>query len=244
MKHQPQKPTITQENGPLGGHIETHPAFACVDITRWQGEKDRMFGSDLNHSHGVRLKISRATKRRTLSNDWIFADKKIIEVDITHDQWVRIISSSAGGATPVTLMWTESDGRIPGIAPPDVAGREQYRDELAESVRERLAVLDSLGDRINELLAAGKANKGDLAGLRKMLDSVNGIPGVASFVMHQFLEVAEKVATEVKTEVDAYVDQVARKLGLESIAQLPRMDAASADGLLNPPGGDSQNLNT
>ena len=72
---------------------------------------------------------------RGLHEGNIYGNKPIAEVEMSYSQFAEaIISMNMGSGIPVTIRWTEKDGKIP---PCDfVNKREQFADEFKEKKRE------------------------------------------------------------------------------------------------------------
>lgn len=79
------EPTITQDDGPRGGHTVRHPAFASIRASRVSGGAN-LYDSDFQHQHYVTVSIMRSELHRTLSNDWHHGREELIEVAMSESQ--------------------------------------------------------------------------------------------------------------------------------------------------------------
>lgn len=235
MSRRLQMPDVKPNDGRhVGDTVATHPAFGLVTVHQWHGGgQSRLFGSDLGHHVGITLKFSAAEQHRGLSNDWNFARETLLEVEMSEAQWARFVASSGnGGGVPVTIR-ERRDGPmmdVPGIAAPEASKRELHGEEMARGLRERLAALKAITDRLGEMLNAPAAmSKKELRGLHSELARhVQQAPGSVQFVYDQFARATEQVAEDAKVEVEAHVMGVATRLGLENLRELaPKLTGAT-----------------
>ena len=206
---------------------ETHPAFGLCVVSHWHANPGvRLFGSDLVHGSGITLKFQSAIKDRGLSNDWHHGREYLLQVDMSHSQWSRLVSASGqGDGVPVTVNAMRTGPLVinPGIAEPEATRREQHGEEMAANLRAKLEAMHAQVDLLGAMLD-GSISKRELRELHKnMLHHVSGLPGTVRFIFDQFAEATEKVAEDAKAEVEAHVMGVAQHLGLQSLADLPRL---------------------
>ena len=180
---------------------ETHPAFGLCVVSHWTANPGvRLFGSDLVHGSGITLKFQTAIKHRGLSNDWHHSREFLLQVDMSHSQWARLVSASGqGDGVPVTVNAMRTGPLVinPGIAAPEATRREQHGEEMAANLCQRLEDMHAPVDRLGAMLDSG-ISKRELRELHKgMLHHVSGLPGT--------------------------VMGVAQHLGLQSLADLPRL---------------------
>ena len=102
---------------------------------------------------------------RGLNRDWIHGDKVIAEVEMSYSQFAEAITSmNIGTGVPVTVQWTEKDGKIP---PCDfVSKREQFEDEFKTQRKNATRVSEELIQEVTELFnqkgTLKKADKEDI----------------------------------------------------------------------------------
>lgn len=197
------------QSSDLGDSVTTHPAFAAVSITKPSGQY-RFFGSDVQHSGGVSLKIARAEMHRNLANDYVYETDQLIEVVMSEAQWARLIASAGMGlSVPVTLSRVRDGEKlvgIPEIAPPTATRAELFGEELRRATAARIASVSAALEELRSHIEGGKLSKVELRRLVSgAAHNVSSLPGTAKFVMDQFVEHVEDVATATKTDVDAYV---------------------------------------
>lgn len=93
---------------------ESHESFGMMGFSRVQcgGDGAALHGSDLKHNTLIRMTLSHGSKKRGLSNDWYHAEGRIAEVEMSQNQFSEMITSmNMGDGIPVTLNFTEKDGR-------------------------------------------------------------------------------------------------------------------------------------
>ena len=75
------------------------------------------YGSDVKVNNWIQLKVSTSEKRRNLSNDWYFADKTILEIRLSPNQFSELLTTmNVGEGVPATLVYHNgslvTNGRI------------------------------------------------------------------------------------------------------------------------------------
>jgi hypothetical protein len=215
MARNEETPTVEYGEHP-GGGVETvtrHPAFAQIGASRVSGGA-RLYGSDFEHQNYVRVRIAASEMHRSLSNDWPYARRDYIEVDLSEAQWATFVSSmNVGSGVQCTLRYKDGEA-IPGIAPPTEDPHKKYEVEAREKLTRALSQLDQLTVDI----AALKISEKQKAALKGRVDSahqhlVSNIP----FVLKQFAEHMETTVEKAKIEVNAYVTSAVMRAGIKAL---------------------------
>src|SRR5690348_14260776 len=95
-----------------------HPSYGVCLAHRVSGGRDVLFGSNIRHSHTVRLTISRASKDWHLHEDWIHQEKELIEVEFSPVQWAELITNmNVCPGAPCTIRFIKGEGEVE--PPPD-----------------------------------------------------------------------------------------------------------------------------
>lgn len=234
-------PTATPvESGPWKGSTEfNHPAFGQVTLTRWQsgGRGHRLFGSDLSHSSGITIKVSRAELRRALSTDGIHATEPVVEFSMSESQWSRMVSAiGLGSGVPVTLRHYRSGEFVeaPLIAAPELSRKELHAHEMRERLLEALQTANEQIDRMRTMIDEGKLSKKDLRELHATLShAVGRIPGNVAFAFDTFTEALEQVVGDAKSEFEAHIGAFSMRLGMEHLRDTaPRLEGAEPRNLI------------
>lgn len=217
MAREVQQPT-RDERG-----MEEHPAWALIGASRVQSTGTALFDSDVKHQHYVVVTLRRAVRDRDLHRDRIFTKSRqsvIAEVAMSEAQWASFVSSmNAGDGVPCTIQY-EGGELTPGVP---------FEPRLQESFAEvRDAATKAIGD-VREAFEAYKAHKtvGNLRHLQAMIDNM---PSNVEFAAKSLSEHAENVVQRAKFDVEAYVTDRARQLGLDpaELGGLPEL--AAGDG--------------
>lgn len=203
-----------------------HPAFGMVTVTQWHsgGDGARLFGSDLTHHTGITLHFNAAHAVRGLSSDRHSHDETLLEVNMSMSQWARLVSSIGNGnGVPVTVTMRR-DGKLrpcPQIAAPEASKKEIHGEEMATALRKRLEAMSKRVAQLGDMIASGKVTKPDLRAIHEELARhCEQLPGTVQFIHERFAEATEHVADDAKTEVEAFVDGVVRRLGVQSLHDL------------------------
>ncbi len=223
------------ESGPWKGSTEfNHPAFGQVTVTRWQsgGRGHRLFGSDLSHSSGITIKVSRAELRRGLSTDWIHATEPVVEFSMSESQWSRMVSAiGVGSGVPVTLRNYRAGEFVdaPLIAAPELSRKELHAHEMRERLVEALRTASEQIDRMGTMIDEGKLSKKELRELHATLSrAVGQMPGNVAFAFDTFTEAIEQVVEDAKSEVEAHIGALAMRVGMEHLRDAaPRLEGSA-----------------
>lgn len=195
-----------------------HPAFGVIKVTHPSGPQT-LFGSDLVHHESICIEISTAHIDRSLSRDWIHADRRVVEFRMSLAQWAHFVASQGDGTgTPITFDCKPADLRwetVPGIELVSNSA-QNHRKDLENHVRNAVAAYKDAVDDIQRLIDAGKANKGELRDLHARLSVLTSrLAGTAGFVMESFHKSMEETVQAAKIEVESHADHVIHRLGLD-----------------------------
>lgn len=192
----------------------SHPAFANVQANRVHGGVQMLYASDFAHHDHIRLRISRATYRRSLNQDWHHGSLvDYIEVAMSEAQWATFVSTlNSGSGTPCTLI-TKDGVRVPDLPPPTKV-EDLFRAEMGSKLTETLQRLDAALAAIDAEKLTGAAKerlRTPLEGVRQEL--VANLP----FVVQQFGEHMETRVETAKVEIEAHIEGAIRQRGLDAL---------------------------
>lgn len=210
--------TTVQGAGQMGETKTTHPSFAQVYVGRVSGHQN-LYGSDFTHNGYITLTIQGSELRRSLSRDWHFASKPIIEIALSEAQWASLVSSfNIGSGVPCTLQYTREDGLIPRLPAPK-SRVDQFAGEMKEDFEEALASLDELLKAIDEGTTGMSKKKADT--VREYVTTARAkLTGSAPFVAEQFGEHMENEMGRARTEIHGYATSLFVRAGIERIANM------------------------
>ncbi len=184
---------------------EEHPAFGMIGASRVSGHAV-LFDSDVEHQHFVILRIGRATRKRDLHRDWIHSGNRadIVEVAMSEAQWASMISSMNTSGVPCTIRRTEKDGDVPGL---DFESRlDLTHKEVAARTQEALAEVLEAFEAVKE--------KPTKANIRQLEIRMGNLPANMRFAATSLTEHAETVVQKTRADVEAFVINKARQVGL------------------------------
>lgn len=189
---------------------ERHPAYVLLGASRVSSSPPghALFDSDIRHQHYVVVRLKRASRKRDLGHDWTRGCDLLFEVAMSEAQWASFVSSmNTGDGVPATLEWdaTQDDPQVP---------RVPYAPRLAESMEEVHAAAENALADIREAFEAYKAHP-TKAGLRDLEIRLQNATPNMDFAAKSLSEHAENVVTRARADIEAYVVQKAKHLGIE-----------------------------
>lgn len=221
-----EQPTEAPSSGE--GVTLNHPAFGQISACRRSG-RAILYGSDFIHNDVVAITIFASQLNRNHSKDWPFAEKELIEVELSEAQWATFVSSlNIHGGVQCTIRHKDCVS-LPGLPVP-TDRHEQCIGEAREKINSSLIELKNLQIKIGELKISQKQKDELLSSVRK---SRMEIEQNAPFVIQSFGEHMETVTEKAKIEVNAYATGAIMRAGLAAmkspLLELGEGRAASAE---------------
>ncbi len=193
-------------------HI-THESYGQIRVVKFTGNGCEFFGSDIVHSGGITLEISRCSVDEKYNSKFFHEEEELIRVQMSNSQYVDMITSAMNTqGVPCTLIRTENR-RVPQIS-----HVEDKVEKFKRSMQDTQATYRKQIDSIIEKLSTGTLGKrkvAELTGDLKLLQS--HIKSNTPFVMDCFEEQMESTITEAKQSVSLYVDSKVQALGIEHL---------------------------
>lgn len=174
-------------------------------FSRRTGGATPLFGSSIEHRDTIAMTLYHADITRGLHSDSIYGNKPIAEVEMSYSQFAEAITSmNMGSGVPVTIRWTEKDGRIPECD--FVSKREQFADEFKEQVNKTMDDSQNLIKEVAELFNQKKTlTKADKETVMAKLSKLSQNIGCnMDFIADQFNEQMDKTVMEAKGEIEAF----------------------------------------
>lgn len=202
-----------------GDEIHTHPAFGCVEIHHPRGDIGPMFMTDVDHKECITLTIKTAKLNRMLNRDWVFSDQNLIEIELTHSQFVAMVTSHSGQSTPVTIRSIGIES-MPGIVKqkPKI---DIHKEEIRKAVEDQMSPIMNQIDELEKLANEGSISKKELKSrIFTIKCHLKNVPANAEYTMKCAVEHIEDVAAAAKVDVEAYVDSAVKRVGLESLQDM------------------------
>jgi len=196
-----------------------HESFAMLGITRSScGFSQNLFGSSIQHSHTIKLKIAPAKIDRMLNRDWFHANtKSYIEVEMSYSQFAEAITSmNVGDGVPVTLR--RLDGRMIEDCP-QFDKRQEFEKEFEKEMQKIGKSLRVLTEQAEALLSEKKPpTKADKETILKGIKMVRQeIESNVPFIQSSFNEQMDKTVLEAKGEFEGFVMHKVISTGLEGL---------------------------
>lgn len=184
---------------------ESHPSFAVAVVTRTSSSPGApMFQSDLLHREYITLRIETATRSRDLNHDWVHPRQGLIEVRMSLSQWGALVSSMGiGSGVPVTLVRTETGGRIP-----DPPYEPRMRENLVEVDGAVEKLLSEAQDSLNALEEAIEEKRGVKAireAIRMHSSKLRNARANAHYAVKTLTDAAEKVVSNARADIESSI---------------------------------------
>ena len=197
---------------------EQHPAYGMLAFHRVSGGDPNLFGSSVKHNNKIQLTLKEGYVIRELNNDWYNGGKTLFEVEMSYTQFAELISAmNIGDGIPVTIRYTTQKGRIEGIQ--TVNRRTQFMNEFEEKNGQSAEDVQNIINKLKTIFAEkrpirAKEREEILSTLRSLSMAVESHN---SFMISQFDEAMEKICTEAKGEVEAFIQNKMHSLALAAL---------------------------
>lgn len=200
---------------------DRHESYGMVGISRVSSSGTHLFGSIARHRSFITLTVKRASRRRSLANDWYSAESlPLIEIEMSHTQFGELITSPGmGDGVPCTIRAV--GGKMMEECPAPENIESKFADDLKETTKETVAELKALRAQLNESLLPGnkplgKAEQRELLG--KIESAIASIEDSIPFIEKSFGEEMEDQLNRAFGEVEAYAAHMIHNTGLKAIA--------------------------
>jgi hypothetical protein len=201
---------------------ETHPSWVTVQFNRVSGQRT-FFGSAIESTSWITLNVSVARRGCGFGQDRIMGEMRgdLIEVALSPAQFAELLTTmNVGTGVPGTM--TRFDGKK--IEDYEEKNHEATRvkeffkervmeksEEIDKSIKE---ILNMLTDKKKNLTAANWENIWNLLDMIRR-EYKSNIP----FYISQFEESSQKIVTQAKAEVDAFVMNAVVNTGIAALKE-------------------------
>ena len=208
-----------------------HSSFGNLSISRSFGGQRHLYGSSIEHSNFITLKISHCELHRELKHDWYHATAPIVEVTMSQAQFAEAITSlNMGDGVPVTINYTEKDG-MAEITPFESkydTFKEEFSYHIDEINKETKNIRNDIAKIFEEKKSIGKADRAEI--LSKLDMIIQEMGSNTKFIQKQFHEQMDKTVVEAKAEIEAFTQNKLTSIGLDAIQNAPNVQLiASGD---------------
>ena len=202
------------------GTKTSHPSYGTLAFSRRTGGATPLFGSSIEHRDTIAMTLYHANVTRGLHEDHVYGNKAIAEVEMSYSQFAEAITSmNMGSGVPVTIRWTEKDGKIP---PCDfVSKREQFADEFKEkrkrATNESQQIIKDVAKMFEQKKNLTKADRQEI--LSKLSKLSMDIGCNMDFIADQFNEQMDKTVMEAKGEIEAFMQNKVNSIASAALVE-------------------------
>lgn len=189
-----------------------HESYGLISISRYNGNNQQFFGSDLYHKGGIIIRISNASVKHKYNSEWYSNNETLLEVRMSSNQYVDAITSGMNTqGVPCTIQ------RIGNKRVSQINHVTDKREEFQNSMKEtQQAYINQINDLINKL--DGNIDKKKAEEIKHDLQTLKmHISGNTNFVMDCFNENMEKTVSEAKHSISNYIEHKVHSLGIEGM---------------------------
>jgi hypothetical protein len=205
-------------------HISKHPSYGLVGITRRHGQGGSpLFGSSILHNDTITLQISAASVDRNLHHEWFHADKELIQIEMSSNQFAEFITTANhGSGVPCTIRHID---RHSMPEPPYVNKKDVFSREFKNKMKNLSTKVKSNLDIAKDILKKPNIGKGDREELARLFEVfVTEVSSNIPFVEQQFVEQMDKTITESKAEIESFVTRRITEEGRKVLFNNPNGD--------------------
>ena len=199
---------------------DTHPSFGTISLhTIRAAPPVRLFQSDLAHPTAICLTIHEASRHRNLSQDWVHGGNAIVEVWMSHAQFAEAITTpNHGSGIPCTIKARTDMGSAIPDPPYRASERTRVQDEFANSL---VDVQDKLNETLAALDAMLSAKTPSKSAIREVAETLRRatqhFAANSTFKLDQFHRAADQTVSEMKAEVEAFIESKVRATGIAAL---------------------------
>lgn len=199
--------------------VETHPSFGMIQFSRITGGTEHnFFGSSLRPNQWIRLRIAQGERVHDLGQDWYRGHgKQHIEVDLTAAQFADLLTTmNVGDGVPCTIAYL--GGQSVEQAPFEKPVTARIHGEFKDRMRAIGEDYEKGRERVAEILQKPKIGKADREEIEGVLEALyRRLIGDSPFYLSQFEEGADKIVSQAKAEVDAFVTGMVQRTGMKAL---------------------------
>jgi len=199
---------------------EKHESYGVVRFSRCSGQP-RLFKSDIQGGNFITLEISSAIVDHHLSRDWVHEDKKLIEVYLSPSQFSELLTTmNYGSGVPCTIRYLNgrATDTIPNRDSEEKIISDNFKSKMSELSKKMKSDVTDIENLLNSGKTLNKKDKEDL--LWKYKKIVQEVESNMPFVLDQFQESVEKTVIQAKAEIEAQINNVIHRTGLDSLKSL------------------------
>lgn len=190
-----------------------HPSYGKISISRFSSNRVEFFNSDLYHSGGINLTISKGSVERRHGSEHVYSEEDLIQVRMSNSQFIDAITSGMNtDGVPCTIERVLGEN-IPSdqfVQP----SKDKFRGDMKDVYSGLLAKIKSIETKLSQpTLGKRKIEeiKGEVDTLKRHLVSNT------NFTMKTFEESMERSVQEAKQSIANYIDHKTHTLGVQAL---------------------------
>ena len=189
--------------------MDNHPSYGNISLFRKNSNHNiSLFGSAARHNTTVVIKISTANLQRRIHSNTYYADKNLVELELSLAQFSQfIMSTGQGEGTPCTLRYIggETIEECPRYEP-----REVYESEIAKSLQELKDLSATLESLTKTLLEKPRLTVDEKQQLKRAVGAISStVNSNLEFIMESFQEEMDDAVAAAKIEVENFRESLA-----------------------------------
>lgn len=179
-----------------------------------------LFGSKVKHNEVIQVTLTRGEESRALASDYHFGGSELIaQVHMSPLQFADFISTpNRGSGIPCTIEYERTGKMRKNERPEFVSEGERMEDDFKQDLLGLKKQMASIQRKAEELAEGHKFNKTER---REMAEALRRAHAVLTdhlpFMLDRFVDSMDRVSTEAKKGVDAYIDRRINDHGLEAL---------------------------
>lgn len=196
---------------------EAHESYGLVSFSRITGSFRNLFGTNVDSSNAIKLRIKKCSVNHHLGSDWHRDDGDLIEVTLSPNQFSELLTTmNQGSGVPCTI--NNIAGKRIDIPPKRESTPEKVRFEFQDQVNEIKTEMSDQKSRLDAILNKKSISKSDREDIRKIIERNHmQVTSNLPFYLKQFNKATNKIVDEAKSVVDSFVTSVIAKAGIKSI---------------------------
>lgn len=200
----------TPSSFPGRDNVETerHPSWVLVGVSKISG-RTRLFESELEHQHYIRLRVETAERERDLHRSWLSSDKTILEIDMSLSQWGAIVSSpNQGTGNPATLVRFHHPEGLPEGPTPEAEHESQLArsfQEVKESGHRMLEYVREAQEAVQEAFDNNLGKKVMRERLNRLQSMVQNAPNNMEFAAKSLTEHIDNTVSKARADIETMV---------------------------------------
>jgi len=204
-----------------GEQLPEHESHGLIGISRIQG-RTPLFGSPVAPYNFIELRIHEGQRHHGLGGDRFHDGKIVCTLRMSETQFAQMITTpNQGTGVPCTLQYRHTEGFKKLDDPPaEESEAGVTRRQFEEDVADTLATMDDARARVKESLdnarISGKLRESLMS---EIFEVFRVFDDYAPFAMKRFEENVQTAVAAAKTEVSAFVSNVARETGLAALRE-------------------------